>query len=432
MSQLPEKIGKYPIVGVAGKGNMGIVYVGYDPFADRDVAIKVNTSLDMGDEFQERLTRKLFFNEAHTAGALDHPNIIKVLDAGEERGEPYIVMEYLPDGKTLIDFCDRGNLLPVETIAEYIAKCATALDYAHRRGVVHRDIKPTNIMLTGNGDVKIADFGIAQRKLDDTTQVMGLMGSPRYMSPEQTLDQALSGQTDIYSLGVVMFELLTGQPPFTSTNLAVLFKQISNDQVPDLRSLHKGLPSALNSIVHCAMEKDPQHRYQSGAEMANDLNSIYASSATSTIPDLELTEQFEMVRDQRIFNEFSDAEIMELIEVGQWHWLPAGQVLDSPEDSTFSYVVNLSGDSEVVAGDTPVATLVPGDCFGVRGSKTNRRQLRARNDSLVLQIDEPGLLQTSATCQLRFGREFLHTIIDRLSIYGIAILKDVDANEPPC
>ena len=139
-----------------------------------------------------------------------------------------------------------------------------------------------------------------------------------------------------------------------------------------------------------------------------------------------------MIRDQRIFNEFSDAEIMELIEAGQWQLLPAGQVLAAPQNSSFSYVINISGDSEVVDGETALATLVPGDCFGIRGSKTNRRQLRARNDSLLLQINEQGLLQTSATCQLRFSREFLHTIIDRLSIYGIAILKDVEANEPPC
>jgi len=432
MNQLPEKIGKYPIVGIAGKGNMGTVYVGYDPFADRDVAIKVNTTLTTGEEHQERLARKLFFNEAHTAGALDHPNIIKVLDAGEEHGEPYIVMEYLPGGNTLQDHCQRDLLLAAEKVCEYLAKCATALDYAHRRGVVHRDIKPTNIMLAENGDVKIADFGIAQRRLDDTTQVMGLMGSPRYMSPEQTQDSALSGQTDIYSLGVVLFELLTGQPPFTSTNLAVLFNQIKTDSVPDLRGLRKDLPAALNSIVQCAMEKDPLYRYQSGAEMANDLSAVFATPAVVGNLEIDPTEQFAMIRDQGIFNEFTDAELHELIEAGHWQSLPAGQLLSAPEHSAFSYVVLLSGDTEVVEGDRALANLAPGDCFGIRGSKANRRQLRARNDSLLLNIEERRLAQASQSCQFRFNREFLHTIIDRLSVYGIAILKDVETNEPAC
>ncbi|MDX1513558.1 MAG: serine/threonine-protein kinase, partial [Gammaproteobacteria bacterium] len=201
MAELPQKFGKYHVLGLAGRGNMGVVYLGYDPFADRQVAIKVSAAPDPLDGTSSRLARKLFFNEAHMAGVLEHPNILRILDAGEEGGEPYIVMEFVEGGNTLQPFCDPENLLPVPEVADIVARCAKALDYAHCRGVIHRDIKPTNIMRTPEGDVKIGDFGVAQRTMADTTHVMGILGSPRYMSPEQIREETISGQTDLYSLG---------------------------------------------------------------------------------------------------------------------------------------------------------------------------------------------------------------------------------------
>ncbi len=412
---LPEKIGKYHVVGLAGHGNMGTVFVGHDPFTDRDVAIKICAIPTRGDDSSARTARKLFFNEAHTAGVLEHPNILSVLDAGEEAGQPYIVMEYVHGGATLAPHCVPEGLLPVERVAEYVARCAAALDYAHRRGVVHRDIKPSNIMLTPAGEVKIGDFGIAQRTLDDTTHVMGMMGSPRYMSPEQTMERALSGQTDIYSLGVVMYELLTGRPPFTSTNLPVLFKQITTDPVPPLEDVRPGLPPALDSIVQCALEKELPYRYQSGAELAADLAAVFTDLRADTGEGITEERRFDILRELSFFNEFADSELVEVIHAARWTGVTAGHRCELPARE-HSYVVVVSGDAEIVGGDRVLATLAPGDAFGAGRGSGETVRLRARNDTTLLVVSPARLERTSDACQLRFNRVLLQGLVQRLSM----------------
>ncbi|NKC13222.1 MAG: protein kinase [Gammaproteobacteria bacterium] len=271
MSQLPAKIGKYTILDIAGKGNVGVVYAGHDPFSDRHVAIKVcavdgDTSGGTG-----RLFRKMFFNEAHTAGSLNNPNILKIFDAGEEDNKPYIVMEYVSSGLTLKDYCTPDKLLAIEKVVQIGFKCAKALDYAHRRGVIHRDIKPTNIMLTDDDDVKIGDFGIALQAQADTTQVIGIVGSPLYMSPEQASEEELNNQTDIYSLGAVLFELLTGRPPFMPAPLTRLIFQLLNETPPTVSSLRVQAPEQLSTVIAKALEKDRNKRYKTGLEFAIEL-----------------------------------------------------------------------------------------------------------------------------------------------------------------
>jgi serine/threonine protein kinase len=315
MDELPKKIGKYPVLGIAGRGNMGVVYTGYDPFSDRDVAIKV-CSLEGDQESTNRVARKLFFNEARMAGLLDHPNILRVLDAGENNRQPYIVMEYVEGGATLRPHCALPKLLPVPRVAEIVNKCANALDYAHRRGVIHRDIKPTNIMLTPDGDVRIADFGIAHRPLDDTTHVTGLLGSPRYMSPEQAQEQTVTYQTDLYSLGVVMFVLLTGNPPFTAPSLTDLLGEIVEKPAPSIRDFRPELSEGLESIVHCALQKDLRKRYRSGGELASDLAAVFDNIDHQEHSDNE-EKRFDLVRKIRFFNELSDSELWETIRVGR-------------------------------------------------------------------------------------------------------------------
>jgi len=421
---LPDKIGKYHVVGLAGHGNMGTVFVGHDPFADRDVAIKICAIPTRGDENAARTARKLFFNEAHTAGALEHPNILSVLDAGEEAGQPYIVMEYVEGGATLAPHCVPEGLLPVEQVAEYIARCAAALDYAHRRGVVHRDIKPSNIMLTPRGEVKIGDFGIATRTLDDTTHVMGMMGSPRYMSPEQTMERALSGQTDIYSLGVVMYELLTGRPPFTSTNLPVLFKQITGDAVPPLEAIRPGLPPALDSIVQCALEKELPYRYQTGAELAADLTALYSDLREDKGERRNEAERFAILRELGFFNEFADSELIEMLRVGRWTGIGAGAHCDLPPREQ-SYVVVVSGDAEIVGGERVLTTLAPGDAFGAGRDTGETVRLRARNDTTLMVVSPARLERTTDACQLRFNRALLQGLVQRLSMAaGLASATD--------
>lgn len=414
MSQLPEKVGKYHIVGVAGEGNMGIVYVGYDPFADRDVAIKVCTGLDEGNGARQRMARKLFFNEAHTAGALEHPNILRVLDAGEERGQPYIVMEYVDGGQTIEPFCRTDALLPLEESAAFAAKCASALDYAHRRGVIHRDIKPTNIMITPSRDVKLGDFGIAQRVLDDTTHLNGLMGSPRYMSPEQVEDLPLTGQTDIYSLGVVMYELITGRPPFSSSSLAALFNQIQHQPPTPPRQLRADIPEALESIVCCALEKDGRYRYQSAAELATDLASLYTQLRPSPAVNLGPSQRFELARDMIFFNDFADSEIIEVIRAAGWVELRSGEVLGLESGSGSQLFLVVYGDVETFSRAGSTGTLGPGSCFGDCKGGTRDIKLRARNDAVVLHLTATGMASLSENCQLRFANQFIDALVRRL------------------
>lgn len=415
MTQLPEKVGKYHIVGIAGEGNMGIVYVGYDPFADRDVAIKVCTGLEEGDGARRRMARKLFFNEAHTAGALEHPHILKVLDAGEERGQPYIVMEYVEGGETIEPYCKEENLLPVEEAAAFAAKCASALDYAHRRGVIHRDIKPTNIMLTPGRDVKLGDFGIAQRLLDETTHVNGLMGSPRYMSPEQVQDIPLSGQTDIYSLGVVMYELLTGQPPFAGSSLAALFNQIQHTPATPPRTLRSQIPEALDSIVCCALEKDSRYRYQNAAELSADLASLYAELRPSPGVDLGPEQRFELLRDMVFFNDFADSELVELIRVSSWVEFRSGEAIGLADGSGPQMFLVVYGDVETFTDAGASDVIGPGGCFGDCEGSTRGMQLRARSDAVVVRLSNAGRASLSESCQLRVANQFIDAMVRRLS-----------------
>ena len=203
------KLGKYQIVKLLDRGTMGIVYLGHDPDRDREVVLKVSISKALRNKDSGEKYRELFFNEAKTAGQLQHPNIVNIYDAGAEGDKGYIVMEYVKGGNTLQPFCKPDNLLPIEKVAEIIFKCAKALDYAHSHGVVHRDIKATNILLSEDMDVRIADFSIAHWAGGDgdESKPKGFMGSPAYMSPEQVREDVITGQTDLFSLGVGMAQM---------------------------------------------------------------------------------------------------------------------------------------------------------------------------------------------------------------------------------
>jgi serine/threonine protein kinase len=413
MDELPKKIGKYPVLGIAGRGNMGVVYTGYDPFSDRDVAIKV-CSLEGDQESTNRVARKLFFNEARMAGLLDHPNILRVLDAGENNRQPYIVMEYVEGGATLRPHCALPKLLPVPRVAEIVNKCANALDYAHRRGVIHRDIKPTNIMLTPDGDVRIADFGIAHRPLDDTTHVTGLLGSPRYMSPEQAQEQTVTYQTDLYSLGVVMFVLLTGNPPFTAPSLTDLLREIVEKPAPSIRDFRPELSEGLESIVHCALQKDLRKRYRSGGELASDLAAVFDNIDHQEHSDNE-EKRFDLVRKIRFFNELSDSELWETIRVGGWEEYAPGEIIATRNDKNLSFFVIVTGDARLYREGQAVTALSPGDCFGDAGPGASSVTARSVNEVTLLRVDEGLISRTSQSCQLRLTRAFLHTLLRRLA-----------------
>jgi len=434
MSANPRKIGKYSILDVAGRGAMGTVYVGHDPFINRKVAIKVCSSVDddADDETRAVATRakRVFFNEAQAAGTLDHANILRVYDAGEaDDGEPYIVMEYVPGGATLKPHCDKDNLLPIAKVVDVMYKCAKALDYAHRRGVLHRDIKPANIMMNEEGEPKIGDFGIAQQLHSESTQLMSAVGSPRYMSPEQASDDELNGQTDLYSLGVTMYELLAARPPFDANALAALMLAITTRDPTPLREVRPEVPEELAAIVHKAMARSLGERYKTGAEMAEALARLRDELTRPVRHDLSDEEKFERARTLAFFNDFSDAELEEVLEVGTWEHFPAGAAIITEGTREQSFYVIASGDVSVTVRGKEVSVIEKGECVGELGylAPVDRTaSVAARSDVGAIKVDAALMEWASIPVQMRFNKAFQKTLIDRLSRTTQALAERLD------
>jgi len=421
----PERIGKYEIVDVAGSGAMGDVYVAYDRFIDRTVAVKVCTQDDGSDS--ARVARKLFVNEAKAAGALDHPNILKIFDAGEEAGQPYIVMEYIADARTLRRYCKPEDLLPVPRVLQIAIQCAEALDYAHSRGVIHRDIKPANVMLTRDGEVKIGDFGIAKRLTTEDTQTKRMVGSPRYMSPEQVNNEMVTIQTDLYSLGISIYELLTGKPPFTAKGLSQLVMMIRCDEPTPVRNRRPEIPEPLEAIVKRAMEKSLEWRYQSGAEIAADLNALFQQLQQQEVI-LSPEQRFSAVRGLQFFGEFSDDELREVLDVASWEQFPSGGHIITEGSLEQSLYVLISGEVTIGVGDRVVGTLGQGDCVGELSYLSNSKRsasITALDDVTALKIDYALLDWASIPVQMRFNKVFQRVLIERLARTTFELAKHV-------
>ncbi len=273
--QQAERIGRYEIQRVLGRGAAGIVYLARDPLIDREVAVKtLRGGLDQ--ECSEEYRRR-FLCEARAAGRLSHPNIVTVYDVGENlaQEDAFIAMEYL-DGTTLKQAIASGTRYDAPSAANLAATLANALDYAHRQGVVHRDVKPANVILTDDSGVKIADFGIARLDTSDLTVEGSFLGTPNYMSPEQIRGQPADGRSDLYSVGVILFELVTGRRPFTGKSLPELSLNIANQPIPDPALLSPGLPESLSAIIRRCLAKNPEDRFQTGSELALSLSGIAA------------------------------------------------------------------------------------------------------------------------------------------------------------
>ncbi len=266
-------LGRYEIIGELGKGAMGIVYKGRDPKINRTVAIKTIRFDQEFEEDQAKEIKERFFREAEAAGILNHPNIVTIYDVGEDYDLSYIAMEFL-EGNDLDKYCKKENLLPLKKVLEICAKVCDALDYAHQKGIVHRDIKPANIVLLKNGEVKVTDFGIARITSSSKTQTGIILGTPSYMSPEQVLGKKVDGRSDIFSLGVVLYELSTGEKPFKGESIATLMYQIANVPHPSPRLINDLIPTAGEEIINRALEKDLEKRYQRSSEMAEDLRKL--------------------------------------------------------------------------------------------------------------------------------------------------------------
>ena len=276
-------LGRYQVDKELGKGAMGVVYLGKDPKIGRVVAIK---TMALSQEFEGDAlddARERFFREAETAGRLQHQHIVTIFDAGEEHDLAYIAMEFLK-GKDLVSVTKEGHLLPVPQVLSIIARIAEALDYAHRQNVVHRDIKPANIMYDADTDtVKVTDFGIARITDASKTKTGLVLGTPSFMSPEQIAGKKVDGRSDLYSLGVMLYQMLTGVLPFRGDSMAELMYKISNETAPDIRLVRTTLPVQLAIVVAKALTKQTEMRYQNGAQFAIDLRAVGVESVSSPV-----------------------------------------------------------------------------------------------------------------------------------------------------
>jgi len=262
-------LGRYEIIKELGSGSMGKVFLGKDPRINREVAVKTLRYEEV-DADELALVKERFFSEAEAAGKLSHANIVTIYDVGEDYGIAYIAME-LFNGDHLTKYCQKENLLPLLEVIRVISEVSTALNYAHLSGVVHRDIKPANIMVLHNKEIKVADFGIARIMASSKTQTGVIMGTPSYMSPEQIAGSKVDGRSDLFSLGVVFYELITGQKPFVADNIATLMYNINSAAPQPIKDIIPDFPEKVGAIVEKMLAKDPALRYQTGAEVLDDL-----------------------------------------------------------------------------------------------------------------------------------------------------------------
>jgi serine/threonine-protein kinase len=281
-----SQLGRYEVLGELGQGAMGIVYKAKDPLIDRVVAIKtinLGLALDEKEEYEGR-----FYQEAKAAGRLSHPNIVTIYDVGKSGDVAYIAMEFL-EGRELRDIMNDSGLLPVDQVLDIVAQVAQGLAYAHEHDIVHRDVKPSNIMVVRDGHVKITDFGIARMASSAVrTQTGMVLGSPKYMSPEQVMGKAIDQRSDIFSLGVMLYEMLTGQAPFNGENVnAIMYQTLNAVPVPP-NSLNSAVPEMLNFIVAKALAKGLEDRYQNAKDFADDLRACRDTLPRSKRQDVSI------------------------------------------------------------------------------------------------------------------------------------------------
>jgi serine/threonine protein kinase len=413
-----DKIGKYEIARVLGTGATSTVYLATDPFNKQQVAIKLFDLGKLRDPNRAKIYRKLLMTEASLAGKLSHPHIAKILDAVMEDESNYVVMEYI-EGSTLEKYADVDTLLPIGTIAEIVYKCCKALEYAQHQGVIHRDIKPANILLQGESNIKISDFGAAAIQNQQTTQVSGI-GSPAYMSPEQVKELKLTHQTDIYSLGVVMYKLLTGKLPFDASNNFSMIYHIINIDPPSPSMFRPEMPPELDAIVLRAMEKDTSRRYQTWEEFANDLVGFSSHSAPAKSEILD-TEKFNTLRSLAFFRNFSDAELWEVLRISEWRKVPESEYILRDGEKGRSFYILGQGTVRVTKQGRLLSLLHRGDCFGEMAHILERDFKRstdviAKNDVVLIEINPDVLKHSTQGCRLQFGDAFLRMLAKRLSV----------------
>lgn len=419
-------IGKYRILKRLGEGATSEVFLCRDDFHDRDVAIKRVRSSALGDAVDGPVYARFFAAEAALVGRLQHPNVVQIFDAVPDPTSPYVVMEYVP-GTTLRTYCRPDQLLPLELIVEVGFKCAMALGYVYRQGLIHRDVKPANILAITNSqgvvtDVKITDFGSVLNLAADSTQVHQV-GSLAYMSPEQLDGQVPDCRADIYGLGAVLYHLVAGKPPFDAPSQAALMNQIYNQDAPPLAGMRSGVNEAVDQVILRALAKEPKDRYGNWDEFAQALSGLITEHKVPRghLQGVLDSERFNLLRTLDFFSTFGDVELWEVVHRAKWQRFSFGHALYRRGEEGRTFHIIAQGSVEVYRNAKRVALLGAGTSVGEMAYLAPSPELRRHSTDVV--VTEPtttisftpeAMQQLSPACRHLFDEAFIRVLVRRL------------------
>jgi len=425
-AEVPVQIGKYRVLKRLGEGATSEVFLAHDDFHDRDVAIKRVRATALADTVDERYTERFFAAEAALVGRLQHPNVVQIFDAVSDEQASYLVMEYVA-GTTLRPYCRADQLLPLELIVEIGFKCAMALGYVYRQGLIHRDVKPANLLVTRNAtgaitDVKISDFGSVLNLAADVTQVYRV-GSLAYMSPEQLDGSALDCRADIYSLGAVLYHLIAGRPPFDAQVQSAMMHQIYNRDPVPLTGMRAGVSAAVDAVIQRALAKEPNARHATWDEFAQALSSLIVNH---DVPRGQLqgvldSERFNLLRTLDFFTSFGDVELWEVVHRARWQRHGFGHALYRKGEEGCSFHIIAQGEVEVFRDGQKVAQLGAGTSVGEMAYLAPSPELRRHSTDVVvtdpvttISFTPETLAQLSPNCRHLFDEAFIRVLVRRL------------------
>jgi len=422
---LPRLIGKYRVLRRLGEGATAEVFLCHDDFKDRDVAIKRVRPNTNGDAMDGRYSERFFAAEAALAGRLNHPNVVQIFDAVPDPVAPYLVMEHVA-GSTLRPYCRADQLLALELIVEIGFKCAMALGYVYRQGLIHRDVKPANLLVVLNNgaitDVKISDFGSVLNLDSEVTQIYRV-GSLAYMSPEQLDGSTLDCRADMYSLGAVLYHLIAGRPPFEAQVQSAMMHQIYHVKPDSLVGLRDGVSPGLNAMVQRALAKDPTQRYANWEAFAQALSGLITNRE---VPRGQLqhvldSERFNLLRSLDFFANFGDVELWEVVHRAKWQRFHFGHALYRKGEEGNSFHILAQGEVEVFRDGKKVAQLGAGTSIGEMAYLAPNPELKRHSTDVI--VTEPAttisftpdtLVQVSPNCRHLFDAAFIRVLVRRL------------------
>ena len=422
---MPTQIGKYKILGRLGDGATSEVFLGFDDFQGRNVAVKRVRASMAGDPVDGHYSERFFNAEAALVGRLQHPNVVQIFDAVPDPVAPYLVMEYVP-GSTLRPFCRADQLLSLELVVEIGFKCAMALGYVYKQGLIHRDVKPANLLaVLTNGmvtDVKITDFGSVLNLESDVTQIHRV-GSLAYMSPEQLDGGSIDCRADIYSLGAVMYHLIAGRPLFDAQTQSAMMHQIYHARPQPLTGIRAGVTAALDAVIQTALEKSPGDRYADWDAFAQALSGLVT---TQQVPRGQFqgvldSERFTLLRTLEFFATFGDVELWEVVHRAKWQRFHFGHALYRKGEEGSSFHIMAQGEVEVFRDGKKVAQLGAGTSVGEMAYLAPSAELKKHSTDVI--VTEPAttisftpetLLQLSPNTRHLFHDSFIKVLVRRL------------------